>query len=131
MRAADDRLVVRVELAVAVQIPELDPAGTRTVVPALPSQVPIATVGGVGRVRIKPVRDEAVERADRLADLVDDLIAEPGRDRTEERLRHAIDADDLVLVVAAVEIHAPQRALAQRTPVADGEVDAAVAHLPD
>src|SRR4029079_17437340 len=62
----------------------------------------------------------------RLANPVDDLVAEASRDGTEELLLRAVDRDDLVLVVAALERRVPAVA-----GVADREVEALVLHLAD
>ena len=60
-----------------------------------------------------------------MADLVDDLVPETGLDRAVEKVLVAVDRDDLVLVVAAVEVHGPGLG-----PMADREVDPAVLHFP-
>ena len=53
----------------------------------------------------------AVERPDWVPNLVDDLVAEPRRDRTDERGLIAGDRHDSVLVVAAVEGEVPPGSL--------------------
>ena len=123
MRAADDGAVGTADGAVAVQILELDPAGARPVGPER------RRVRGV---TVVPLRDQTVKRADRLADHVDHRVLLAQRDRPREGLRpQVVDLEDLVLIVAAVERDAPQRPRPDRVVIADREVDAGVAHLPD
>src|SRR5438445_12438355 len=123
MRAPDDRRVGGRDVAVAVQVLELDPAGARAVVPVR---------GGIERVGVVAVCHQAVKRPDWLAYHVDHGILLTQRLRPDEgRGPEVVDLDDLVPIVAAVEGNAPQRSRGGGAPVADGKIDAAVSHLPD
>src|SRR5207302_5136009 len=91
-----------------------------------------------GRIRHRgevPIGHLAIERADRLADKVHDGIPD-ARDlgangRIDEVVQLAIDPEDGVLVVAAVDRDAPHPPATGRAAVVNREVDAAVAHLAD
>src|SRR4029077_13398527 len=72
------------------------------------------------------LRNQAVERANRLPDLVDDDLPFTQRIWSEEVVRNAVDRYDLVLVVAAVERDVPPGC-----GVTDGEIEALVLHLTD
>src|SRR2546422_1167451 len=62
-----------------------------------------------------------------MANLVDDLIAIPRRDRPVEEVRTVSgDLDDLVRIVTSVEGQTPGRGS-----MAEGKIDTFVAHLPD
>ena len=129
MRAADDRAVIERNLSVAIHIAELDATRRRTVLAvggAFPGRGICDVRSRVGGVTEISVGDVAVECADRLADLIDDLVAESRRDRSEEEVLITADGKDLIGVVAAVEAEAPRRRL-----MADGEIDARIAHLAD
>src|SRR6185369_8919522 len=102
MRDADHRLVVRRDLSVAVHVAELDATrrGAR-----LPGRI------GFGLRLEVTVCDVPVEGTDRLANLVDDLVAVPGRHRAVEEVLDTVDLQDLVLVVAALQGRVPLVAL--------------------
>src|SRR5438093_10177430 len=137
MGTADDGEVVPGHHPVAVHVAELEPAGR---FPILVLRGGIARGGPGGRVELRDfrgarevaVRLVPIERPDRIADLVDDMVREARGIGTEERQRPlVVEADDLVLVMSAVEGRAPRRLLAQRSPVANGEIDAGVLYRSD
>src|SRR5205807_4973630 len=79
-----------------------------------------------------PVELQTIKGPDRGADLVDDVVRQACGIGTEEGQRpRIVEAEDRVLVVTAVEVHAVRGLLTQRAPVADGEIDAAVSHRAD
>ena len=131
MGTPDDRAVGRGDMVVPIHIDELDAAGTGAVVPAFPHRVPGAALRGVQRIPIVAIRDQAIERPDRIAHLVDDGILFAGDYRTKEIRRRSIEFLDLVDIMAAVERHVPELALAQVAGIADGKLDAFVVHLTD
>src|SRR6266513_3292255 len=61
-----------------------------------------------------------------MTNLVNRGVPEPGNSRTEERVLLAIDGNDRVLVVAAIERHVPPRPR-----VSEREVEPGVPHLAD
>src|SRR6185295_8775984 len=120
MRTADDCPIGEVNRAVVVDVPELDPAGTR----------PGAPIGsGVQGIQVETVRYESIERPDGMADHVDRRVLPAQRNGPEKSLTpDVVDAEDRVPVVAAAEARAEHGRAAR--PVAEGEVDAVVSHLP-
>src|SRR5882762_248763 len=70
VRAADVRAVGRGDLAVAVQIPELDSTRTGAVRPTVSSRIAVAALHRVERIDVVPVGDQAVERAEGVSEVV-------------------------------------------------------------
>ena len=137
MRTADDRAVVRVDHPIAVHIDEPDPTDFSASLTGLRR----AGTAGVGFVRgcIRrrgeiPVRHLAIEGTDRRADLVDDRVpnaSDLGTAGTREGGELAIDPQDLVPIVAAIERHAPDLTATQGAAVGGREINSPVSHLAD
>src|SRR5207247_8725947 len=90
--------------------------------------------GGVHGRAVIPVRHLAIEGADRLADHVDDRIpntSDLGTAGTLKAGELAIDRQDLVPIVAAIEGRAPDLIATHGAAVGDGEIESLVAHLAD
>src|SRR5205809_641918 len=90
--------------------------------------------GGVYGRGVIPVRHLAIEGADRLADHVDDRIpntSDLGTAGTLKAGELAIDRQDLVPIMAAIEGRAPDLTATHGAAVGDGEIESLVAHLAD
>src|SRR5947199_5039980 len=90
--------------------------------------------GGVHGRGVIPVRHLAIEGADRLADNVDDRIpntSDMGTAGTLKAGELAIDRQDLVTIMAAIEGCAPDLTATHGAAVGDGEIESLVAHLAD
>src|SRR5437870_12410235 len=90
--------------------------------------------GGVHGRGVIPVRHLAIEGADRLADHVDDRIpntTDLGTAGTLKAGELAIDRQDLVPIMAAIEGRAPDLTATHGAAVGHGETESLVAHLAD
>src|SRR5438309_4304437 len=137
VRAADDGAIRGGDAAVAVHVHELDAANLGAILTRRRGAGPAdtrAVRGGIGRGQEVAVRDQSVEGAHRLADLLDDRVPD-ARDlraaRADERIDLAVDPQDLVPAATAVEAYAPHLPARDGTAVRGREVKPLVAHLAD
>src|SRR5438034_5612575 len=124
MRGADDRAIGARDDAVTVHVHEPDTSRPGRILTRLRGAGPGdgAVGGGIGGVGKVAVRLQAVEGAYRGPDLVDDGGTDARTDRAKECQGGAVDRDDLVRVVCAVQRDAPHLVGADGAAVGDGEI---------
>src|SRR5256714_2811102 len=134
MGAANNSAIGVVDTPIAVRIPEFDAAEARTVLArnaattirdcsAVTCRQVCGNIGSTVEVAIKLLTEE---RANRVANHVDNDVVRAQRVRPEEIVLNSVDRNDLVLVVTAVKRDVPPRSR-----VTNGEVKALVLHLTD